>query len=92
MPTRSEMATRGAETRARIIELGGLALGLTLAYLTQRAGLWDIPHLMQLKDALVAAFTEGKEFELGNVTAKEQAAAEKLAKERYSSDEWNNLR
>src|SRR3989344_4042041 len=59
MPTRSEMATRGAETRARIIELGGLALGLTLAYLTQRAGLWDISHLMQLKDALVLAATLG---------------------------------
>ncbi|MBI2144706.1 lipoate--protein ligase family protein [Candidatus Woesearchaeota archaeon] len=46
----------------------------------------------QLKDALIAAFTEGKEFELGSVTANEKAAAEKLAKERYSSDEWNNLR
>lgn len=46
----------------------------------------------QLKDALVAAFTEGKEFEFGAATAEEKAAAEKLAKERYASDEWNFMR
>ncbi|MBI2141573.1 lipoate--protein ligase family protein [Candidatus Woesearchaeota archaeon] len=46
----------------------------------------------QLKDALVAGFTSGKEFEFGTITAEEKAAAEKLAKERYGSDEWNFLR
>lgn len=46
----------------------------------------------QLVDALIAAFTEGKEFETGNFTPEEMAAAEKLAKERYSSDEWSHLR
>lgn len=46
----------------------------------------------QLKDALVQAFAEGKEFEFGAVTAKERAAAEKLVKERYASDEWNFMR
>ena len=46
----------------------------------------------QLKEALVAAFTAGKEFEVGTITAKERAAAEKLAKERYASDEWNFMR
>lgn len=46
----------------------------------------------QLKEALVAAFTEGKEFELGSVTDKEKAAAEKLVTERYAADEWNYLR
>ena len=46
----------------------------------------------QLMDGLVAAFTEGKEFEIGNFSPEEMAAAEKLAKERYSSDEWNYLR
>ena len=35
----------------------------------------------QLKDALVAAFTAGKEFEFGTVTGNERASAEKLAKE-----------
>lgn len=46
----------------------------------------------QLKDALVAAFTEGKEFEFGTVTENEKDAAGKLAKERYAADEWNYLR
>ncbi|MBI2175783.1 lipoate--protein ligase family protein [Candidatus Woesearchaeota archaeon] len=46
----------------------------------------------QLKDALIAAFTEGKEFEFGALTENEKAAAEKLAKERYAADEWNYLR
>ncbi len=46
----------------------------------------------QLKEALVTGFTSGKEFEFGTVTAEEKAAAEKLAKERYSSNEWNFMR
>lgn len=46
----------------------------------------------QLKDALVAAFTAGKEFEYGSLNPKEKAEADKLARERYSSDEWNFLR
>ena len=46
----------------------------------------------QLKDALIAAFTDGKEFELGKITEKEKADALKLAKSRYSSDEWNFMR
>ncbi|MBI2581284.1 lipoate--protein ligase family protein [Candidatus Woesearchaeota archaeon] len=46
----------------------------------------------QLKEALVAAFTAGKEFEFGAVTENEKAAAEKLAKERYAADEWNFMR
>ncbi len=46
----------------------------------------------QLKEALVAAFTEGKEFEFGSASSVEMAAAEKLVKERYGSDEWNYLR
>lgn len=46
----------------------------------------------QLRDALVAAFTEGKEFEFGALTEGEKAAAEKLVKGRYAADEWNNLR
>ena len=46
----------------------------------------------QLRDALVAAFTEGKEFEFGSVTDKEKAAAEKLVTGRYAADEWNYLR
>ncbi|MBI2143016.1 lipoate--protein ligase family protein [Candidatus Woesearchaeota archaeon] len=46
----------------------------------------------QLKEALVAAFTAGKEFEFGAVTENEKAAAEKLVKERYAADEWNFLR
>ncbi len=45
-----------------------------------------------LKDALMAAFTEGKEFEIGVVTGKEKASAEKLSKEKYSSEEWNYMR
>ncbi len=46
----------------------------------------------QLVDALISAFTEGKEFETGNFSPEERAAAEKLVKERYSTDEWSNLR
>ncbi len=46
----------------------------------------------QLKDALLSAFTEGKEFQTGVATPGEITAAEKLAKEKYSSDEWNYLR
>ncbi len=46
----------------------------------------------QLKDALVAAFTAGKDFEFGVLTENEKAAAEKLVKGRYSADEWNYLR
>ncbi len=46
----------------------------------------------QLKDALVAAFTEGKDFEFGVLAENEKAAAEKLARERYAADEWNYLR
>lgn len=46
----------------------------------------------QLKEALVAAFTEGKDFEFGALTENEKAAAEKLVKERYAADEWNYLR
>ena len=46
----------------------------------------------QLKDALVAAFTAGKEFEFGTVTGNERASAEKLAKEKYAADEWNFMR
>ncbi|MEK6837866.1 MAG: biotin/lipoate A/B protein ligase family protein [Nanoarchaeota archaeon] len=46
----------------------------------------------QLKDALVAAFSDGKEFEFGTETAEEKAAAERLVKERYASDAWNFLR
>ena len=46
----------------------------------------------QLKDALIAAFTEGKESGFGKPSDKEMAEAEKLARERYSSEEWNNLR
>ncbi|MBI3037247.1 lipoate--protein ligase family protein [Candidatus Woesearchaeota archaeon] len=46
----------------------------------------------QLKEALVAAFTEGKEFEFGALTENEKATAEKLVKERYAADEWNFLR
>ncbi len=46
----------------------------------------------QLKDALIAAFTAGKEFEPGSVTEKEKAGALKLAKSRYGSDEWNFMR
>ena len=46
----------------------------------------------QLNDAMVAAFTDGKDFEFGNFTSEEIADAEKLAKERYSSEQWNYLR
>ncbi len=46
----------------------------------------------QLREALVTAFTAGKEFEFGKVTERERAAAERLASERYAADSWNYLR
>lgn len=46
----------------------------------------------KLRKALADAFAEGKEIEFGTATDKERAAAEKLARERYSSDEWNQMR
>jgi lipoate---protein ligase len=46
----------------------------------------------QLINALVEAFTEGKEYEFGEITDEEKLTAEKLAKERYSSNEWNFMR
>ena len=46
----------------------------------------------QLKDALIGAFTAGKEFELGGVAENERMAALRLAKSRYGSDEWNFMR
>ena len=46
----------------------------------------------QLTDALVEAYTAGKDFEFGNVTEKEKADADRLAKTRYSTDEWNYMR
>lgn len=46
----------------------------------------------QLKEALVAAFTNGKDFEIGKCSETEMAAAAKLSRQRYSADEWNFMR
>ncbi len=46
----------------------------------------------QLREALIKGFTASKDFELGTATSREMAEAEKLARERYATDEWNNMR
>ncbi len=46
----------------------------------------------QLLDALKAAFLKQKEYEEGTLTSSELERAEQLAKERYSSEEWNDCR
>lgn len=46
----------------------------------------------QLADALVKAFTAGKECESGAWTKEELSRAEELAKSRYKTGAWNNMR
>jgi lipoate---protein ligase len=46
----------------------------------------------QLVDALMESFTNGKDFGISGLSQKEEAEAEKLAKEKYSAEEWNLLR
>lgn len=46
----------------------------------------------QLVEALMSAFTEGKEVEIGKFSPEEIAAAGKLAKDKYASEEWSYLR
>ena len=43
-------------------------------------------------DALVWAFTRGKDWSFGNYSEKETEGAEELAERRYSSREWNFMR
>jgi lipoyltransferase/lipoate-protein ligase len=46
----------------------------------------------QVVDALLAAFTAGKEWEYGDYTEKELTLAKKLAIDKYKNAEWNNMR
>jgi lipoate---protein ligase len=46
----------------------------------------------QVIDALIKAFTEGKDFEGGQLSSSELQRAKELAAQKYSSEEWNNCR
>ncbi len=47
---------------------------------------------MEVYEALVGAFTEGKDFEFGGWSGKELARAKELAEGKYRSDGWMDLR
>ncbi|MEK6968503.1 MAG: biotin/lipoate A/B protein ligase family protein [Nanoarchaeota archaeon] len=46
----------------------------------------------QVIDAMTKSFTAGKDFEMGKLSEYELERAAILAKEKYSSEEWNNCR
>jgi lipoate-protein ligase A len=47
---------------------------------------------MEVYEALVNAFTEGKDYEYGTFSIDELARAKELAEQKYKSDEWIHLR
>jgi lipoate-protein ligase A len=47
---------------------------------------------MEVYEALVNAFTEGKDYEYGTFSIDELARAKELAEQKYRSDEWMYLR